>query len=128
MFKRGTIQEEKRNCLQCDEPIKGRVDKKFCDDFCRNHYNNHLKARVTNFVRNINNTLIKNRRILENLMYGSSTRARINKERLIRMGFSFRYHTHQYKTRAGKTFFFCYEYGYFPLGNDVYLIVKRRED
>jgi len=120
------IQELKqRLCLKCNEPIKGRIDKKFCDDFCRNHYNNHLKSSATNLMRNINNALGKNKRILEKILDGISSRARVNKDKLLRLGFSFQYITHLHKTRAGKTFFFCYDYGYFPLGNDVYLIVKR---
>ena len=123
------IQEFKqRLCLECKEPIKGRIDKKFCDDFCRNHFNNHLKANVTNLVRNINNALGKNRRLLENILLGNSTRARVNKDKLERLGFNFHYVTHLHKTRAGKTFFFCYDHGYLPLGNDVFLIVKRKEN
>jgi hypothetical protein len=128
MRERITIQDVKqKNCLHCNEPVRGRIDKKFCDDFCRNHYNNNLKASVTNLVRNINNALGKNRRILEGLLTGTGFRVRVNKERLMRMGFSFLYHTHLHNTRAGKTIFFCYDYGYFPLGNDVYLVVKRKE-
>ena len=23
-------------CLYCGKPVKGRIDKKFCDDWCRN--------------------------------------------------------------------------------------------
>ena len=33
---------EKRECLECREPVKGRVDKKFCSDYCRNAYNNNV--------------------------------------------------------------------------------------
>ena len=58
---------QSKNCLACDKPVKGRTDKKFCDDFCRNKYNNQLKAGCNNYVRNINNALGKNRRILESL-------------------------------------------------------------
>jgi len=35
-----------RKCLHCDHVLKGRTDKKFCDDYCRNTYNNPtIKAR-----------------------------------------------------------------------------------
>ena len=33
---------EKRNCLECKDPVKGRIDKKFCSDYCRNAYNNSV--------------------------------------------------------------------------------------
>ena len=57
-----------KNCLTCDKPLKGRSDKKFCDDYCRNNYNNQLKSITTNQMRNVNNALGKNRRILEELI------------------------------------------------------------
>ena len=60
---------ETKTCLACVKPLKGRIDKKFCDDYCRNNYNNLQKAKgnYSSFVRNINNTLLKNRKILESI-------------------------------------------------------------
>jgi hypothetical protein len=52
------------------QSFKGRADKKFCDDYCRTNYNNQLKSCENNYVRNINNALGKNRRILEELLPG----------------------------------------------------------
>ncbi len=31
---------EIKTCLTCGAPLIGRVDKKFCDDYCRSMYNN----------------------------------------------------------------------------------------
>jgi hypothetical protein len=45
--------------------IVGREDKKFCSDG-RNAYNNKINKDSTNFMRNINNKLRKNYRILSN--------------------------------------------------------------
>ena len=110
--------------------MKGRVDKKFCDDYCRNNYNNQLKAKSShsNYVRNINNTLLKNRKILEAILPNSEETAKANKDKLQRLGFHFKYITHTYGTKNGKTYFYCYDYGYLPLENDWYLIVKKKED
>ena len=58
---------ENKTCLNCGEPIRGRVDKKFCDDQCRNNYNYHQYADANNLMRRINHTLKKNRNILESL-------------------------------------------------------------
>ena len=119
---------EPKNCLACDKPLKGRSDKKFCDDYCRNNYNNQLKSITNNQVRNINNALSKNRRILEELLPPGEETAKANKEKLLQKGFLFKYVTHLYTTKTGKTYYYCYDYGYLPLDNDWYLIVRRKEE
>ena len=123
-----TINTEPRLCLSCNKPVKGRTDKKFCDDYCRNNYNNQLKADSSNLVRNINNALGKNRRIMESLFGSGEEMAKTTKDKLLQKGFQFKYITHLYTNKKGNTYFFCYDLGYLPLENDWYLIVKRKED
>jgi len=121
---------EAKTCLTCSKPLKGRSDKKFCDDYCRNNYNNQQKAKgnYSSYVRNINNTLLRNRKVLESILPGTEETAKANREKLQRLGFNFKYLTHTYLTKTGKTYFYCYDYGYLPLDNDWYLIVKRKEE
>ncbi len=119
---------QSRFCLTCDKPVKGRTDKKFCDDYCRNNYNNQLKAHSSNLVRNINNALGKNRRILESMIPEREEMVKVTKEKLLQEGFLFKYHTHIYKNKKGSTYYFCYDHGYLLLENDWYLIVKRNEE
>ena len=119
---------EPKLCLTCDKPIKGRTDKKFCDDYCRNNYNNLLKADTTNQVRNINNALGKNRRILESLFANGEEMAKTTKEKLLQRGFQFKYITHIYCNKKGNTYFFVYDLGYLPLENEWFLVVKRKEE
>lgn len=121
-------QKEPKTCLSCGKAVKGRSDKKFCDDYCRAAYNNDLKSASNNLIRNVNNALGKNRRILENLLPQGEPTAKTNRDKLIEKGFQFKYHTHLYQTKNGNTYFYCYEYGYLPLENNWYLIVKREED
>lgn len=117
----------KRECLACGKSLHGRADKKFCNDYCRNAYNNSQKATTTTpLVRNINNALLKNRRILEAAL-GTEEMQKLPKEKLLQQGFQFRFMTHTYTNKKGNTYFFCYEYGYLPLENDWYLVVKRKE-
>jgi hypothetical protein len=125
-----SVLAEKKTSLASDKPLKGRIDKKFCDDYCRNNYNNQQKAKSShsNYVRNINNALLKNRKILESILPNDEETAKANKDKLLRLGFQFKYFTHLYTTKTGKTYFYCYEYGYLPLENDWYLIVKRKEE
>ncbi len=114
-----------KHCQYCDAPIKGRADKKFCDDSCRNAFNNQQNSDTTNLMRNVNNILRKNRRILADLNPEGKTKA--TKAKLIEKGYNFQYHTHTLATKAGATYTFCYEYGYLPLDNDFYLLVMRAE-
>ncbi|MGZ3883979.1 MAG: hypothetical protein ACXVP0_09070 [Bacteroidia bacterium] len=115
---------EKKVCLECGEPIKGRSDKKFCNDLCRNAYNNKLNSDTTNFVRNVNNILRKNRRILEEQLNTDDKKV-IAKQKLVDKGFNFKYYTHQLRTKNSDTYIFCYEFGYLPIENERILIVKK---
>jgi len=117
---------EPRKCEECGEPIKGRIDKKFCSDLCRNSFNNKLNSDSNNYVRNINNILRKNRRILEELLQGEKTT--LPKQKMVYKGFNFGFHTNLSTTKTNNTYTFCYEYGYLPLENDIILIVKKKQD
>jgi len=116
-----------KNCLACNKKLQGRADKKFCNDYCRNNYNNSLKSVNSNVVRNINNVLQKNRRILEGVL-GAEGMMKVMKEKLAEQGFNFKYITHTYTNKKGNVYFFIYEYGYLPLEGDWVLVVKRKEE
>jgi hypothetical protein len=116
-----------KNCLACDKPLHGRSDKKFCNDYCRNAYNNSMKSMNNTVVKNINTVLTKNRKILDGIL-GDEKTIKTNKEKLLRQGFDFKYITHSYTNKNGDTYCFCYEMGYLPLENDGYLVVRRKEE
>lgn len=115
----------KRICLDCSEPIQGRADKKFCDDQCRSNYNNRLKTDQSNFEREVNTILRKNKSILRQANPEGKTKT--NKDKLLSKGFNFNYFTHVYQTQKGHQYHFCYEYGYLRLDNEEILLVKRDE-
>lgn len=123
-----SVAAETKTCLSCNKPLRGRSDKKFCDDYCRNNYNNLLKSETNNLVRNINNFLRKNRRILEDAFQGNEEMVKTTKEKLVQAGFQFKYFTHTYTNKKGAIYFYCYEYGYLPLEHDWFLLVKRKQD
>ena len=87
-----------RSCPECGEKIIGRSDKKFRCDQCRNTYNNKLNSDASNTVRNINNILRKNRRVLQSLTKQSG-KTMVSKDILLSKGFNFTYHTHTYTTK-----------------------------
>lgn len=121
-------QKQTKTCLQCERTLKGRSDKKFCDDYCRATYNNELKGAANNYMRNVNNALGKNRRILESLIPAGEQKVKIKLDKLLHQGFQFKYCTHIYTNHKGNAYQFCYEYGYLPLENNWYLVVKRDEE
>lgn len=114
--------ETKRVCLECGEALLGRTDKKFCSDQCRNAYNNRLNSDSNNTVRNINNILRKNRRILAETL-ANNLKIKISKERLLTEGFNTNYFTNIYKTQKGTIYYFCYEYGYLPLDDGISFLI-----
>lgn len=112
----------KKNCLECGEPLKGRIDKKFCSDYCRNTYNNKINKGSKNLIRNINNRLRKNYRLLSEL--NTSGKTKISRSKLLDGNFDFSYFTSIYTTKAGNTYFYVYDQGYLPLEGDFYLLIK----
>jgi hypothetical protein len=119
---------EVKGCRECGVPLKGRSDKKFCNDHCRNSFNNTIRSDSNNYIRNINNVLRKNRRILESLMRPGEILSKTKRDKLIRLGFSFDHHTHSEVNRAGKTYKFCYEFGYMQLANDICLVIRKNTE
>jgi hypothetical protein len=117
-------------CLNCERSLMGRADKKFCSDQCRNDYNNKQKYSSNNLIRNINNILRKNRRIMEEFFDANPDKETVTvpKMKLTDAGFSFKYLTHRYTTKKGTIYYYCYDYGYFLLENDWYLLVRRKEE
>ncbi|MEO0571908.1 MAG: hypothetical protein AAF039_09390 [Bacteroidota bacterium] len=115
---------EVKRCLECSIEIRGRADKKFCSDYCRNAYNNQLNKDSRKLLRNINNRLRKNYRVLDSFKLKDG-KTRTTKNRLFDKGFDFEYMTNLYTTKKGTTYYFVYDLGYLPLDNDYYMIVKR---
>lgn len=114
-----------RICPECGDAILGRADKKFCSDQCRNTFNNSQKRDSTNYMRNVNNILKKNRLILMALNPNGKTK--LHRDKLQARGFNFNYFTNTYTTKIGTVYYFCYEYGYLSLEGDFLALVRRDE-
>ena len=112
-----------RVCQECGGKLTGRIDKKFCSDQCRISFNNRLQSDQTQYVKNVNNVLRRNRRVLAELNYNGKTKVPATK--LKEKGFDFSYFTNLYKTKEGSVYHYCYEQGYLALDKDYYLLVVR---
>lgn len=116
---------DERSCIECGSPFRGRVDKKFCSDLCRIAFNNRLNSDDIHYMRNVNNILRKNRRIL--IAMNPTGKNKVSHEKLKAKGFNFSYFTSIYKTREGSLYYYCYEQGYLPIEKDYYLLVVKKE-
>ena len=112
-----------KTCLECSEKIVGREDKKFCSDSCRNAYNNKINKDSTNFMRNVNNKLRKNYRILSELNTDGKSKA--TRDKMLNKGFDFDFFTNILQTKTGNTYYFLYDQGYRSLDNDYFMLVKK---
>ena len=109
-------------CLHCDEKLIGRVDKRFCDDQCRNAWHNSNPKHSEAFVKKINKILRKNRSIMR--FSSPEGKTTVRKDFLLDLGFNFKYITNIYTTKNKNNYNFCYDYGYLLLEDAKVLIVK----
>ena len=105
-----------RHCLDCNQELSGRSDKKFCSDQCRINFHNVLAQKTNKSIRKINKILLHNRKILrENIV---NEQKQISMAELTDQGFNFKYHTHQIR-EAGKITTFSYDFGFKSLNRAV---------
>ncbi len=74
-------------------------------------------------MRNVNNKLRKNYRILSELNVDGKSKA--TREKMINKGFDFDFFTNILHTKTGNTYYFLYDQGYRSLDNDYYMLVKK---
>ncbi len=125
-----------RLCKDCGEPIdvtKGRRDRIFCDYKCKNTYHNKQEYEEKVETERIKKILKNNRKTLKK-MFARKDNDEIEKERLLKAGFEFDYHTHFKNTVNGNyTYTFCFDYGYRPVKDgygkkDRFKVVKAFEE
>ncbi len=122
-----TMIADTRTCCHCNSPIRGRTDKKFCNDFCRNQYNTLANLQRNTYIRQINLYLRKNRRILEKSLPAGKKSITLPRKWLVNKGFRFAYCTSAYLDSKGKLFHFCYEFGYLRMGTEEIRVVKKNQ-
>jgi hypothetical protein len=76
-------------------------------------------------MRNINNTLRRNYRILSEL--NTEGKSKTSRTKLLSKGFDFEFFTNQLQTKTGNTYYFVYNQGYLHLENDFYMLVKKNQ-
>ena len=102
---------EDKVCKFCNKPFKGRVDKKFCDPYCKSSYHyQKSKEESPRFYNKVDNQLKLNRRILKK--FNKSGKATVRSETIKKLGFNPNFFTHYWKNNKGDVYLFVYEYGF----------------
>ena len=102
--------ERKTYYENCGKEIKGRSDKRFCDDNCRNTFNHQKKIPDNEIMSPVINILKKNRSVLSSIFNGDGNKI-LSKLQLVGMGFNFDYCTDR-RVLQGVEYYFCFDYGY----------------
>ena len=110
--------KEKRECRNCGELIHGRIDKKFCDDHCRNHHNNQINAMRFHQIRTVNKKLKYNWNILQDLH--SDGEMKVSKDILHQLGFKFEFVTGVKMNNQKIQSLDCYNYSLTMLSDRSY--------
>ncbi len=99
-------------CGFCGKELKGRSDKKFCNDSCRNAFNHKNRENNNDLFLPIISILKKNRAVLAEARKDKKTKMlSIPKERLLELGFNFHYCTEHIRYEE-YDHYFCFDLGY----------------
>lgn len=117
---------ESKACRQCGKELVGRADKRFCDAYCRNAYNNQHQAEDEIFIKESNKRIRTNRRILKILC--PEGKVTVRKEVLDHMGYDYLAFSSLFKSEL-ILYYLVYDYAFAPImdnGKQKALIVKRQ--
>jgi hypothetical protein len=117
--------EENRKCISCGKQLTGRIDKKFCDPFCKSSYHYRKDRMDTHaFYYRVEKQLKINRRILK--AYNKAGKSTVRSEVLIKEGFNPNFFTHYWKSGKGDVYLFVFEFGFLRKkenGRDKFVLV-----
>jgi hypothetical protein len=114
-----------RRCPQCDTAVEGRVNKVFCDSYCRTtfHFKKNRFKEESLFSR-IDKQLKLNRRLLK--LFNKGGKSTVSETKLFEAGFDPKYFTHYWKNDKNAVYLFCYDVGFLSLreqGKAKYLLI-----
>lgn len=119
------INNTTRKCLNCGKEVKGRKDKKFCNDGCRNTFHNDLTSPTRDQMNPVINILKRNRTILFDFLNKGNVND-ITREQLEEAGYELPYCT-EYHLRNDRYFFFCFDVGLSQVNTNFYQFHYRIE-
>lgn len=100
-----------KTCLECNDPIIGRIDKKFCTVYCKSafHEKNKKLKEDSTFVR-VSKQLKLNRKVLKSVSAPGASQVMCTL--LTEKGFDQNFYTHTWTSSTGNLYHFCFEHGF----------------
>lgn len=114
-----------RLCKICSKPLRGRSDKIFCSNDCKNHYHKNLRYASKKAAIEINGYLKRNYSILTELLDKNKTQVKVYRNVLEKKKFRFKYHTHYHINSNNKMFHYIYDLAWMEFSDDEILIIKK---
>ena len=116
-------------CGYCQSEMTGRIDKKFCDNYCRStfHYEK-AKHEEPKFFKKVSDKLKTNRKLLMHFNRGGTVK--VNAELLLDKKFDPHFFTHHWIDPKGELFLFCFEIGFrrkWENGMEKYILIRWKE-
>ncbi len=116
---------ETTTCFSCNNPLRGRTDKKFCNDYCRSIYHNARRNKANAHMKLINRQLLRNWCILAGLLQHKKE-CLIPAELPVMQGFLRQFHTETAINTEGIPYCFCYDIGFrFVPGQHIHIVQKK---
>lgn len=111
-------------CPECRGPVRGRADKKYCCEACRNAFNNKKKGRSSELIKKINAIIKKNHFILKEKNPGE--KATTQRKILEKEGFNFHYFTSYTESSDGEKIYYCYDQLYSTRDNQHFSLFREK--
>jgi len=131
MIKDFSEQPYERLCLNCEKELFGRLDKKFCNDTCRNNFNRRRKTdhqqELSPEAQRTMRLIRKNYDILRRLSSHRKLPCVISKHELTEQNFHFKFCTSIYQNQHKEIYFYCFEYGWKKTPDDKIMLVYSDE-
>ena len=113
-----TTSEDNCSCMECGNELRGRTDKKFCNDRCKNRYYNRMNNSVRLHKNRTIRILTSNYELLNRLV-----KAGVRTMRLIELeelGFSPDFHTSHRKGASGHNECCCFDISYCQSSSKIF--------
>jgi len=120
----------KTTCEECGKEIRGRSDKRFCDDVCRNNFNRKKRLAeqviIPEEALEVVRAIKKNYRLLKSVAEGDYTLLPEGLPALLRKGFNPNYFT-SIRHIDGDLYRFCFDCGFAIEEDRIILRIREQQ-